>query len=407
MMVRICILVFLMSPAFLAIAQEKSATDWEKKYKNLLQSDPAVRQKIENGQTTKEEIIQWLKSTTSPQATAKKRSKIDWEQRYKEFLESDPAIRRKMQNGEATKAQIIEYLKLIEGVDSKKNWGKSDAQKSGCKNSSQKGYHAIIDKGQQREYLLHVPKSYDRNQAHPLVINFHGFGDCASEYANNIGATLQFNSTANKNNFLVAYPQAAFREKGARYWEPGDNGTQNILTNDVYFTKQLIADIKKRYNINLSRVYAVGYSNGGMMAYDLACSKKTFIAAIGLMSGTMLGKPSPDIKSQTPVIHFHGIQDEVLPYQGNEHYQSVPSLVDSWRQHHSIPRSSGQRKTHNRGNVISESYLAPNHQTAIVLYTIKSEHEKPGGHVWFSDDIEGVHPNQIMWDFLSRYSLDN
>ena len=398
---------FLVASGCFANGQEKAAFDWESKYEKLLQSDPAVRQKVEDGQATKKEIIQWLKSKGSQEDESQKRSKIDWDEKYKQFLQSDPDARRKLQNGEATRAQIIEYLKGSEGIGKKKSRRESGSQKNGCDNSSQKGFRKLVENGQQREYILHVPSSYDRNRSHPLVINFHGFGDCASEYAENIGQVLEFNSTAKEKSFLVVYPQAAFREKGARYWEPGDNGTENILTNDVYFTRQLIADVKKRYNVDLNRVYAVGYSNGGMMAYDLACVNERFIAAIGVMSGTMLGKPGAGVKTLTPVIHFHGLQDQVLPYKGNEHYQSVPDLIDSWRLHHGISRASHDRKILNDGRAVADSYLGPHQKAAVVLYTIKSEHGKPGGHVWFSDDIDGVHPNQILWDFLSDYDLDN
>ena len=34
-----------------------------------------------------------------------------------------------------------------------------------------------------REYILHVPSNYDQNQSYPLVIVYHGFGDCAAFWA--------------------------------------------------------------------------------------------------------------------------------------------------------------------------------------------------------------------------------
>ena len=398
---------FLFACGGLAMGQQTNTAEWESKYKKLLLSDPAVRQKVEHGYSTKDEIIQWLKSKTSHETKTKQQHNIDWEQKYRQFLESDPGARRKLQNGDTSKAEIIAYLKETEGPEKNKSRQKSDSEKRDCENSNEKGSCKLIENNKQREYQLHVPSSYDRTQPHPLVINFHGFGDCASDYAENIGQVLGFNATAKENNFLVVYPQAAFREKGARYWEPGDNGTDNILTNDLYFTKQLIADIKRSYNVDLNRVYAVGYSNGGMMAYALACVPERFIAAVGVMSGTMLGKPGADVKSLTPVIHLHGAEDQVLPYGGNDHYQSVPDLVDSWRQHHGIPRANRVRKILNDGRAIVDSYLTSDQKPAVVLYTIKREHGKPGGHVWFSDNLDGVHPNQILWNFLSTYHLDN
>ncbi|MEE2935363.1 MAG: PHB depolymerase family esterase [Planctomycetota bacterium] len=390
-----------------ATGQETKMDEWESKYEKLLLSDPAVRQKVEDGYATKKEIIQWLKSKGSHENKSQKQDDIDWEQKYKQFLESDPGARRKLQNGDTSKAEIIAYLKENEASGRKKSRPNASSEKGGCDNSSEKGFRKLVENSQQREYLLHVPSSYDRKRPHPLVINFHGFGDCASDYAENIGEVLGFNSTAKENNFLVVYPQAAFREKGARYWEPAGNSTDNTLTNDVHFTKQLIADIDKSYNVDLNRVYAVGYSNGGMMAYDLACVDEKFIAAIGVMSGTMLGKPGADVKSLTPIIHLHGAQDQVLPYGGNEHYQSVPDLVDSWRKHHGIPKANLQRKILNDGRATFDSYRTPDGKSAVALYTIKREHGKPGGHVWFSDNLDGVHPNQVLWNFLSKYHLDD
>lgn len=398
-------LIFLLCPMLLVTGQEKSSTDWEKRYKQLLRSDPAIREKVESGNATKEQVIEWLKSEGSSKERKKKSTESDWDSKYEELLKEDPSIREKITKGEATKEQVIEYLKLLAEIDGKKEEWDPESKESGTKNSDHEDYRALVENGEKREYLLHVPPDYDNSKSYPLVINYHGFGDNASDYATNIGEFLKFNETAEKNKFLVAYPQAVFREKGARYWEPGDNGKKSIATNDVYFTKQLIADIKRTHNIELNQVYAVGYSNGGMMAYDLACSDPEFIAAIGIMSGVMLGNLDQNVKTRTPVIHFHGVQDEVLPYNGNQNYTSVPELIERWRRHHQIPKSNRQQQSLNEGQVVSNAYLDPKGQTGVVLYTIKREYKKPGGHVWFSDEIEGTHPNQIMWDFLSQYRL--
>ena len=38
-----------------------------------------------------------------------------------------------------------------------------------------------------REYILHVPSGYDAAVPHPLVIVYHGFGDCAADWAEAVG----------------------------------------------------------------------------------------------------------------------------------------------------------------------------------------------------------------------------
>jgi len=275
-----------------------------------------------------------------------------------------------------------------------------------CNNSTHDGYRAVVDGAASREYILHIPATYDDTAPTPLIINFHGFGGCAEDYAETVGDLHGLNGTADKEHFIVAYPQAVLREKGDAYWEPGDYGGEDILTNDVFFTRQLIADIQEELNLNESRVYATGYSNGGMMAYDLACSASEAIAAAGIMSGIMLG----DDCSQpgfTSIIHFHGIADEVIPYDGSGDFPSVASVVDIWLDHNSIPTSSLVTTELDGGNVIHDAYVGGSESTSFELYTVHTEHGKEGGHVWFSGDIGGTSPNQILWDFLSAYSLDD
>jgi len=258
-----------------------------------------------------------------------------------------------------------------------------------------------------REYILHVPATYDGNTPTPLVINFHGFGGCASYFSMEIGDGLSdLNSLADSDNFLVAYPQGVVRAKGDAEWDPGDNGSQNINDNDAYFTEQLILDISNEYNVDSSRVYAFGYSKGGMMAYGLACSRGNLIAAAGIMSGIML-QGTCDDNEYTSIIHFHGTADDVIPYEGNEYYQSVSDVVNFWLDHNNIPTSNLVTTELKGGDVIRDEYTGGNENTSVVLYTVNREYGKDGGHVWFTDDIGGDNPNIILWDFLSNYSLDD
>lgn len=171
-----------------------------------------------------------------------------------------------------------------------------------------------------REYILHIPENYDENTPTPFLINLHGFGDCASDYSESIGDFYNFSELANEENIIVAYPQGAYRpEKDDTYWEPGDTEVDNIYENDVYFFEQLIADVSSEYNVNADMIYACGYSNGGMMAYSLACHRSNLFSAIGIMSGAMLDDECA-LEKAVPIINFHGIADGVLPYDGNEWY---------------------------------------------------------------------------------------
>ena len=60
----------------------------------------------------------------------------------------------------------------------------------------------IVSSGQQREYLLYVPGSYDRARPTPLVISLHALalGPAAQM------ETSQWNKVADEHGFIVVYP---------------------------------------------------------------------------------------------------------------------------------------------------------------------------------------------------------
>lgn len=251
-----------------------------------------------------------------------------------------------------------------------------------------------------REYVLYVPTSYDSNTASPLVINLHGFGDCATDFAESLGSFYNFDDLANEENIIVAYPQGAYRpEKEDTYWEPGDNGSENIYENDVYFLRQLVEDISSDYNLDMSNVFAIGYSNGGMMAYSLACNASELFSGIGVMSGALLDDAC-SLENAVPIITFHGIADGVLPYDGNQWYRSVAEVVDFWLDLNNIPVSSIETTSFNDGDAVRDAYSGGSDASCLQLYTIHEEFDKPGDHVWFSEALEGISPNRIMWNFF-------
>ena len=265
----------------------------------------------------------------------------------------------------------------------------------------------ILRNGETRSYVIYIPSSYQEDKPTPLMINFHGFGGIASDYAQNIGEDNGLNTTANENNFIVVYPQAVIGQKGSTYWTPGDNGIENIRENDVYFTKELISEIASIYNLDQNRVYAVGFSNGGMMSYSLACLGADFIAAVGVMSGISISGDCETPNISTSIIHFHSTEDNTLPYEGNRDYQAVPDVINSWNNFNGIPNSSQIITDLNDGEVTRYDYTGGNDGSSLVLYKINSSSGEKVGHVWFSEDIGGTSPNQLLWDFLSNYTLDD
>lgn len=268
-----------------------------------------------------------------------------------------------------------------------------------CGNQSMEGFQTLEQNGATREYILYVPSTVPDDSKLPLLINFHGYGDCAKDYAETIGELYGLNDLAAEAGFLVAYPQAMVREKGDPYWEPGDIGS-NIEVNDVMFTRAIVSDVAAATSIDIIKTYAIGYSNGGMMAYDLACTAADLIDSVTIMSGVRLEGVCDDSVT-TSILHFHGSSDNVIPLDGSGDFPSVYNSIDFWVEQNQIPETSLVSSSLNSGEVIRDIYVGGREETKVALYVINSEFDKPAGHSWFSDQIEGKTPNQIMWDFFS------
>ena len=53
--------------------------------------------------------------------------------------------------------------------------------------------------GETREYLIHIPDSYDSTKSVPIVLNFHGFGGSVSEFIND----ADMRSLAESDTFIL------------------------------------------------------------------------------------------------------------------------------------------------------------------------------------------------------------
>ena len=267
-----------------------------------------------------------------------------------------------------------------------KNYSKSD--------DSTSNFQTIIHEGVNREYVLHVPDSYDDSFSVPVVLNFHGFSGDAYQYMNEADMRILSES----QNFILIYPQGLDLD-GEPHWNACPNGGDNKSdVDDFGFIETLIEEISSNYNIDLERIYAVGYSNGGMMAYGLANHKSELIAAVASVSGAMLDCTGP-VSHPMPIIHLHGTDDLDLPYNGNNNYNSVQNTLDYWINFNNTNKEPIVNFD-NSGEIEIEHYVYDNGNNSVSV-----EHYKyiGGYHIWFMSTFQGQNASELVWDFLSRY----
>jgi polyhydroxybutyrate depolymerase len=271
----------------------------------------------------------------------------------------------------------------------------------------------------ERTYTLYVPSSYVENKSYPLIIILHGGGGTGEgmiKLTNN-----GFNTLAEKEGFIIAYPDGI-----ENHWNDGRGLTQyrahreNI--DDVGFISDLIDHLDKALNIDGTRVYATGISNGGMMAQRLACEMTDKIAAIGVISSAMSENLSLACSPTRPisVLIIAGTDDPLIPYEGGEigfgdqergTVLSILQTVGFWVSNNdcsSTPVMRWEKDTDPRDGtkVRREIYSECEDGTEVIVYVVEG-----GGHTWSggmqylpiriigrtSKDIDA---NMILWDFF-------
>lgn len=255
----------------------------------------------------------------------------------------------------------------------------------------------IVHDGLDREYNLYVPSSYDGLTAVPLMFNFHGFGGSASDYM----LEADMRSLAETDTFILVYPQGSCLD-GSSHWNacpPGNGNKSNA--DDFGFVEALMNEISSQHNVDLERVYAAGYSNGGMMAYGLANYKSELIAALGSVSGSMLDCIGP-ASHPMPIVHLHGTSDGVIPYNGSSDWSSTQSTLDHWISFNNTI-TNPTFSSDNNGGLTIEHYVYDQGDSLVSV-----EHYKyvGGDHVWFNSTYQGKNASQLVWDFVSRYDIN-
>ena len=161
----------------------------------------------------------------------------------------------------------------------------------------------------------------------PLIINMHGYGGNATWHRN----YSEMDNYAIPQNIVVVYPEGMLNSWNVgAYWE-------NNNFDDVGFIRALIDSVAAQFSIDLDRVYACGFSNGGYMAYELSCELADKIAAFGSVTGNFLLNENQvcNHSRKIPIIDFHGTADNFVSYdvdlEGNLTYNDGSLLFEENR----------------------------------------------------------------------------
>src|SRR5439155_599599 len=100
-------------------------------------------------------------------------------------------------------------------------------------------------------------------------------------------AYMQFRPLAESRGFLYCYPDGTKDRWGNPFWNATDGccdfGSTGV--DDVRYLRGLIEETGRQFVVDRKRVYLVGHSNGGFMAYRMDCETSDIIAGIASLAG--------------------------------------------------------------------------------------------------------------------------
>ncbi|MFE0358088.1 alpha/beta hydrolase family esterase [Streptomyces nigra] len=153
-------------------------------------------------------------------------------------------------------------------------------------------------------------------EARPLILVFHGSGQTGDKHRAFTGGV--FDALAARGA-LVAYLDG-YRGNWNDARRESRFPARRADIDDLGFVRAVIATYASERRIDPSRVYAVGYSNGGQMVIRLAHETPGLLAGATVIAATM---PAPENflagqapRASLPVLLIHGTKDPIVSYQG-------------------------------------------------------------------------------------------
>lgn len=195
-----------------------------------------------------------------------------------------------------------------------------------------------------RRYAIYSPPQNAR-APRPAILSLHGGGGSAMIQA----ATSQLVKLASAQNVFVAFlegtgPIPTFNA-GACCGSAAANGV-----NDVLYVNRVLDHLATQRDIDTAKVYATGFSNGGMMSHRLACALADRLAGMAAVGGASAEFDGAGNRYYTctpqrpiPVLHVHATNDRNYPYAGgygdgisDVNFYGVNATVADWRARNNV-----------------------------------------------------------------------
>jgi polyhydroxybutyrate depolymerase len=163
--------------------------------------------------------------------------------------------------------------------------------------------------GVEREALVYLPSTSSKSKP-PVIFGFHGHG--GNMYFSARGMAFQDIWP----EAIVVYPQGLptpgiimDREGKKPGWQR-EAGQEH--DRDLKFVDAILTSLREKYSIDEARIYATGFSNGGLFTYLLLSQRPNVFAAFAPGGAVLL--PQISLTQARPVFHYGGETDQLARF---------------------------------------------------------------------------------------------
>ena len=270
----------------------------------------------------------------------------------------------------------------------------------------------IEHEGLERSFLIYVPTNIKENA--PLVVAIHGYTSSAKTLMGYSG----INQVADKEGFLVAYPQGTKDSRDNNFFNVGYEFHSDSKVNDVNFIREIVLNLTKDYKLNSKRVFATGMSNGGDMSYLLACTSSDLFTAVAPVAGVMMKDTLENCNpvKKIPIFEIHGTKDSISKFEGDMNnedkwgaYYDLPSTIEFWVNKHALNEKETiqleNKNTEDSTTITFERYWSDESQREVWFYIVNDgNHTWPGMTGLFSRTAnQDINSAEEIWKFFSKF----
>jgi poly(3-hydroxybutyrate) depolymerase len=247
------------------------------------------------------------------------------------------------------------------------------------------GMKTILSGGKRREYSIDVPANYEQDSPHRVIFIYHWSGGSAASMKNNRYYNIQPLATAAKIPTIFVAP------------------THGASEADHAVFLDLVAYVEGNLCVDSTRIFASGYSLGGMMTYSLSTKQQKKIrAGAGIAAANFnVWLPNPKLKEPIAYMGITGMQDDLCIWDGGSgrgaKYIALEKATDNGC---TIP-AGNSIPTWSSGNHVAYEFQGCRTGYPVIASTFKGPH---GGAEAAKDPGASSSwvPKEI-WEFFMRF----